>query len=132
VYELTPQGLRAVSKGTVRYFVDGLTRDAMTDISSNGRYTIPAVPAGTRIRLTAYSIELEQTCAIDTVFAGGDTLPDIKLVRLGTHDVTCGGATLSGVVFRIVDGERRPLKQQRVGFYGGGRIVFDVYATTKC
>jgi hypothetical protein len=52
-------------------------------------------------------------------------------VRLGTHDATCDGATLSGVVFRIVEGEMRPLKGQRVGFYSADRGPWDVYATTN-
>ena len=67
----------------------------MVNIDTSGRYTIPALPAGSRIRLTAFSPDLEQTCAVYTVFDGVDTVQDIKLVRSGTHDVTCEGPTLS-------------------------------------
>ena len=53
-------------------------------------------------------------------------------MRSGTHDPTCEGPTLSGVVFRIVEGEKRPLKDQRVGFYSADQSgAWDVYATTN-
>ena len=132
VYEVTPQGLRAMSIGRVSYFVDGFIRDGSVNIDPSGRYTIPALPTGSRVRLTAFSLDLQQTCAVYTVVEGGDTVQDIKLVRLGTHDVTCEGPTLSGVVFRIVEGEMRPLKAQRVRFYSANRGAWpDVYATTN-
>lgn len=131
VYEVTPQSLRAVSNGNVWYFVDGGSRVHMVNIDASGRYTIPALPTGSRIRLTAFSPDLQQTCAVYTVFEGVDTVQDIKLVRSGTHDVTCEGPTLSGVVFRIVEGAMRPLKGQRVGFYSASRGAWDVYATTN-
>ena len=144
VYEVTPQGLRAVSFGYVAYFVDGdIRNNGNVNIDTSGRYTIPALPTGSRIRLTAFSLDLQQTCAVYTVFEwaarppGGapraaDTVQDIKLVRSGTHDAMCEGPTLSGVVFRIVEGVKRPMKDQLVGFrsagHGGG---WDVYATTN-
>ena len=43
-------------------------------------------------------------------------------MRSGTHDATCDGPTLSGVVFRIVEGEMRPLNGQRVGFYSADGV----------
>lgn len=134
VYEVTPQGLRALSGGSygsVWYGVDGESRTAFANIDTSGRYTIPGLPPGSRIRLLASAVNLQQTCAVSTVFQGSDTVQDIKLVRSGTHDATCQGPTLSGVVFRIVEGERRPLKGQRVGFYSGNRAPFDVFATTN-
>lgn len=131
VYEVTPRSLRAVSNGNVWYFVDGGSRVRMVNIDTSGRYTIPALPTGSRIRLTAFSVDLQQTCAVYTVFEGVDAVQDIKLVRSGTHDVTCEGPTLSGVVFRIVEGAMRPLKGQRVGFYSANRGAWDVYATTN-
>ena len=88
VYEVMPQSLRAVSNGNVWYFVDGGSRVRMVNIDTSGRYTIPALPTGSRIRLTAFSQDLQQTCAIYTVFEGVDAVQDIKLVRSGTHDVT--------------------------------------------
>ena len=123
------EGLRAVSYGTVWYSVDGgRVRGGRVNIElTSGRYTISALSTGSRVRLTAFSGDLQQTCAVYTVFEAGDTVQDIKLVRSGTHDATCDGPTLSGVVFRLVEGEMRPLKGQRVGFYsaesgGVGRI----------
>jgi len=130
VSEVTSEGLRAVSFGNVWYSVDG-GRVKIVDIDISGRYTISALPTGSRIRLTANSLGLQQTCAVYTVFGTADAVQDIKLVRSGTHDATCQGATLSGVVFRIVEGERRPLKDQRVGFYSADQVgAWDVYATT--
>jgi len=134
VYEVTPQGLRALSTGSygsVWYGVDGGSRTALTSIDASGRYTIPGLPPGSRIRLLANAVNLQQTCAVSTVFGGSDTAQDIKLVRSGTYDATCQGPTLSGVVFRVVGEERRPLKNQRVGFYSGNRGPFDVFATTN-
>ena len=53
-------------------------------------------------------------------------------MRSGTHDAMCEGATLSGVVFRIVEGVKRPLKDQRVGFHSADQWGgWDVYATTN-
>lgn len=135
VYEVTSEGLRAVLQGTVWYSVDGGRvsnggRGNIVNIDSSGRYTISALSTGSRIRLTASSGGLQQTCAVYTVFGAGDTVQDIKLVQLGTHDATCDGPMLSGVVFRIVEGEMRPLKDQRVGFYSADRGPWDVYATT--
>jgi len=131
VYEVTSEGLRAVSFGNVWYSVDG-GRVEIVNLDTSGRYTISALPTGSRIRLTANSPNLQQTCAVYTVFGAADTVQDIKLVRSGTHDSTCKGPTLSGVVFRIVEGEKRPLKDQRVKFradhqWGG----WDVYTTTN-
>jgi len=131
VYEVTPQGLRAVSTGIVWYFVDGGIPNGRANLDANGRYTIPALPTGSRIRLTAHSLDLQQTCAVYTVFDGSDAVQDIKLGRLDTHDLTCEGPTLSGVVFRIVEETVRPLKGQRVGFYSANRGAWDVYATTN-
>ncbi len=131
VYEVTPQGLRAVSFGNVWYSVAG-GRVKIVNLDATGRYTISALPTGSRIRLTANSPGLQQTCAVYTVFEAADTVQDIKLVRSGTHDATCEGPTLSGVVFRIVEGEKRPLKDQRVGFYSADQSgAWDVYATTN-
>jgi hypothetical protein len=115
----------------VWYGVDGGSRTAFANIDTSGRYTIPGLPPGSRIRLLANAVNLQQTCAVSTVFEGSDTVQDIKLVRSGTYDATCQGPTLSGVVFRVVEGERRPLKNQRVGFYSGNRAPFDVLATTN-
>ena len=130
VYEVTSEGLRAVSFGNVWYSVDGGTVK-IVNLDTSGRYTISALSTGSRIRLTANSPSLQQTCAAYTVFEGADTVLDIKLVRSGTNDATCEGPTLSGVVFRIADGEKRPLKDQRVGFYSADQSGgWDVYATT--
>ncbi len=131
VYEVTPQGLRAVSFGYVLYSVDyGWVNKVNLD--TIGRYTISALPTGSRIKLTAHSPSLQQTCAVYTVFEGGDTVQDIKLVRSGTHDAMCEGPTLSGVVFRIVEGVKRPMKDQLVWFRSAGhRGGWDVYATTN-
>jgi hypothetical protein len=64
------------------------------------------------------------------VFAA-ESVQDIKLVRSGTLDATCDGPTLSGVVFQVVDGERRPLREQRVGFYSADQTgAWDVYGAT--
>ena len=122
VYEVTQQGLRPVSFGNVWYSVDG-GRVKIVNLDTSGRYTISALPTGSRIRLTANSPGLQQTCAVYTVFEAADTVQDIKLVRSGTHDATCEGPTLSGVVFRIAEGEKRPLKDQRVGFYSADQSV---------
>lgn len=135
VYEVTAEGPRAVSQGTVWYSVDGGRvhnggRENIVNIDSSGRYTISALSTGSRIRLTAYSGAFQQTCAIYTVFGAGDTVQDIKVVPSGTLDGRCDGPMLSGVVFRVVDGERHPLKDQRVGFYSANRGPWDVYATT--
>jgi hypothetical protein len=131
VYEVTVQGLRAVSFGNVWYSVDG-GRIKIVNLDATGRYTISALTTGSRIRLTANSPGLQQTCAVYTVVDAADTVQDIKLVRSGTHDATCEGPTLSGIVFRIVDGEKRPLKDQRVGFYSADQSgAWDVYATTN-
>ena len=131
VYEVTPQGLRAVSFGNVWYSVDG-GGITIVNLDPTGRYTISALPTGSRIRLTANSSGLQQTCAVYTVFGAADTVQDIRLVRSGTQDATCKGAMLSGVVFRIVEGVKRPLKDQRVGFYSADQAGwFDVYATTN-
>ena len=133
VYEVTPQGLRAVSTGygNVWSGVDGGSRTAFASIDTSGRYTISGLPPGSRIRLLANAVNLQQTCAVSTVFDGSDTVQDIRLVRSGTYDVTCQGPTLSGVVFRVVEGTRRPMKGQRVGFYSGNRAPFDVFAITN-
>jgi hypothetical protein len=133
VYEVTPQGLRAVSFGNVWYSVDGGNVN-IANFDTNGRYTISALPTGSRITLTAHSPSLQQTCAVYTVFEGGDTVQDITLVRSGTHDAMCEGPTLSGVVFRIVDGVTRPMKDQPVRFKSAGharRNGWDVYTTTN-
>jgi hypothetical protein len=131
VYEVTPQGLRPVSFGNVWYSVDG-GRIKIVNLDATGRYTISALPTGSGIRLTANSPGLQQTCAVYTIVEAADTVQDIKLVRSGTHDATCDGPTLSGVVFRIVEGEKRPLKDQRVGFYSADQSgAWDVYATTN-
>ena len=131
VYEVTSEGRRAVSFGQVWYFVDGV-RGKSVNLDTGGRYTISALPSGSRIRLTADSPSLQQTCPVYTVFQAADSIQDIKLVRWGTLDATCEGPTLSGVVFRIVEGEKRPLKDQRVGFYSADQAGwFDVYATTN-
>ena len=128
VYEATSQGLRAVSFGNVWYSVDG-GKVKIVNLDTSGRYAISALPTGSRIRLTANSPGLQQTCAVYTLFEAADTVQDIKLVRSGTNDARCDGPTLSGVVFRIVEGEKRPLKDQRVGAdqWGG----WDVYGTTN-
>src|SRR5688572_16351532 len=65
VYEVTPQGLRAVSFGNVWYFVDGV-RGTTVNLDTSGRYTISALPSGSRIRLTAHSPSLQQTCPVYT------------------------------------------------------------------
>ena len=131
VYEVMQQGLHPVSFGNVGYSVDG-GKVKFVNLDTSGRYTISALPTGSRIRLTASSPGLQQTCAVHTVFEAADTVQDIKLVRSGTHDATCEGPTLSGVVFRIVEGEKRPLRDQRVGFYSAGQWGgWDVYATTN-
>ncbi len=131
VYEVRSEGLRAVSFGNVWYSVDG-GKIKFVNLDTSGRYTISALPTGSRIRLMANSPGLQQTCAVYTVFEAADTVQDIKLVRSGTHDATCEGPTLSGVVFRIVEGEKRPLKGQRVGFHSAGEWGgWDVYATTN-
>ena len=131
VYEVTPQGLRAVSFGNVWYSVDG-GRIKIVNLDTSGRYTISALPTGSRIRLTANAPGLQQTCAVYTVFKAADTVQDITLVRSGTHDARCEGPTLSGVVFRIVEGVRRPMKDQRVGFYSADQSGgWDAYATTN-
>ena len=104
----------------------------IVNLDTSGRYTISALPTGSRIRLTANSPSLQQTCAVYTVFEAADTVQDIKLVRSGTQDAMCEGPTLSGVVFRIVEGVKRPLKDQRVGFYSADQWGgWDVYATTN-
>jgi len=102
VYEVTPQGLRVVSSGNVWYSVDG-GRVKIVNLDTIGRYTISALPTGSRIRLTANASSLQQTCAVYTVFEAVDAVQDIKLVRSGTHNAICEGPTLSGFVFRIVD-----------------------------
>jgi hypothetical protein len=133
VYEVTSEGLRTVSFAIVWYSVDGGNVN-IVNFDTNGRYTISALPTGSRITLTAHSPSLQQTCAVYTVFEGGDTVQDIKLVRSGTHDAMCEGPTLSGVVFRIVDGVKRPMKDQPVRFKSAGhprRNGWDVYATTN-
>ena len=131
VYEVTTQGLRAVSFGNVWYSVGG-DRAKIVNLDTSGRYTISALPTGSRIRLTAESPSLQQTCAVYTVFEAADTVQDITLVRSGTQDAMCEGPTLSGVVFRIVDGVKRPMKDQRVKFYSADqRGGWDVYATTN-
>ena len=87
VYEVAPQGLRAVSFGNVWYSVDG-GGVTIVNLDASGRYTISALPTGSRIRLTANSPSLQQTCAVYTVFQAADIVQDIKLVRSGTHDGT--------------------------------------------
>jgi hypothetical protein len=131
VYEVTSEGLRAVSFGNVWYSVDG-SIVKIVNLDTSGRFTISALPKGSRIRLTANSVNLQQTCAVYIVLEEADAVRDIKLVRSGTHDPTCEGARLSGEVFRIVDGEKRPLKNQRVGFYSADQWGgWDVYAITN-
>ena len=131
VYEVTPQGLRAVSFGNVWYSLDS-GGGKTVNLDTSGRYTIAALPTGSRVRLTANSPSLQQTCAVYTVFEAADTVQDIKLVRSGSQDAMCEGPTLSGVVFRIVYGVKRPLKDQRVGFYSADQSGgWDVYATTN-
>jgi hypothetical protein len=115
----------------VWYSVDGSIIKSV-NLDTSGRYGISDLPAGSRIRLTANALSLQQTCAVYRVFEGADTVQDITLVRSGTHDATCAGPTLSGVVFRIVDGEKRPLKDQPIGFYSADQWGgWDVYATTS-
>src|SRR5687767_8368196 len=131
VYEVTPQGLRAVSFGNVWYSVNG-GGVTIVNLDTSGRYTISALPTGSRIRLTANSPSLQQTCAVSTVSEAADTVEDIKLVRSGTQDAICEGPTLSGVVFQIAAGVKHPMKDQRVGFYSAAqRGGWDVYATTN-
>jgi hypothetical protein len=130
VYESASEGPRAVSYGSVWYSVDG-SRVTIVNLDISGRYTIPALPAGSRIRLTASSGGLQQTCAVYTVSAAADSVQDIMLVPLGTLEATCEGPALSGVVFRIVEGVKRPMRHQPVGFYSAGqRGAWDAYATT--
>src|SRR5688572_20915504 len=131
VYEVTPHGIGTVSSGNVWYSFDGGLVQTV-NLDRSGRYTISALPAGSRIRLTAHSPSLQQTCAVYTAFAGADIVQDITLVPSGTQDAICAGARLSGVVFRIVEGVRRPMKDQRVVFSSAGHgNGWDVYATTN-
>jgi hypothetical protein len=131
VYEVTPQGRRAVSFGNVWYAVDG-GGIKIVNLDPGGRYTISALPTGARVRLTANAPGLQQTCAVYTFFGAADTVQDITLVPSGAQDAMCEGPMLSGVVFRIVDGIKRPMKGQRVGFYSADqRGAWDVYANTN-
>ena len=63
VYEVTSEGLRAVSFGNVSYSIDG-SRGQFVNLDTSGRYTISALPTGSRIRLTVNSPSLQQTCAV--------------------------------------------------------------------
>jgi hypothetical protein len=98
-------------------------------ITSDGRYEL-TIPAGTkRLRLRG---PLYQPCAI-TIEPAGDTIADIYVVRdashLGAHlpaALVGRGPTLSGQVYEISSGGRRPLANVDVFLdanYGDERLI---------
>lgn len=121
-------------RGTARSEGQGLTSDADTrDACIRLQRAVRRSESYVAFRHTA--VTFRHAATADNSSHGSeatDTVQDIKLVRSGGHDATCVGPMLSGVVFRFVNGEKRPLRDQRVGFYSaeqwGG---WDVYATTN-
>jgi hypothetical protein len=133
VFESTVGGPRAVADGFVDYLVDTGSASGRVSLDTNGRYTIPNLHDGSRIRVTALAAfgngELEQKCGAYALVSG-DTVRDVELVRAGTPGRSQAAPTLSGVVYYTATGGRRPLAQTRVLYYSVYKGTFDVYTTT--
>jgi hypothetical protein len=131
VFESTGDGQRPVAGGFVQYGGDNFNGWARVSVDSNGRYTIPNLPDGSRIRLTAFPGNggLEQPCGT-YASVNGDTVRNIELVRPGAHGLSYRAPTLHGVVSYTAAEGRRPVTYTRVLYFsvpGGGS---DMYTTT--
>ena len=120
---------RAVPVSFVDYLVDSGSALGRVPVDANGRYTIPNVPGGSRIRVTAIGTSLKQTCGAYALVEG-DTSLDIDLVRPGTRGRRHRTPTLSGVVFETTAAGRRPVAATPVVYYSVFRGTFDVYTIT--
>jgi hypothetical protein len=133
VFENTADGRRAVAGGFVNYAGDMMNGFARVSIDTNGQYTIPNVPDGSGIRLTAFAGsgngELEQPCSA-YASVNGDTVRDIELVRAGTHGLSQSAPTLHGDVYYTTDEGRRPVRHTRVLYLSVATSTFDMYSTT--
>ncbi len=131
VFEDIGTGPHAVAGGTVAYLIDAGPVSSNVSVDTNGRYTIPNLPDGSRIRVSARSnstVWVTQACGAYAVI-NGDTVLDVELVRPGTRPATWVAPTLSGVVFQTAEG-RRPVADTPVVYYSVYYGTYDVNTTT--
>jgi hypothetical protein len=103
----------------------------------NGRFSVPTVFAGRRVKLTAYDgpgsglwnqSGFSQLCAVHPI-VDEETTADIELVQSGLLPATYGSPTLSGVIFELSTG-RRPVAGTPVLYSSNSHDGADVYART--
>jgi hypothetical protein len=132
VFENTADGRRAVAGGGVNYYVNTGIGFPRVPMDANGRYTIPNLPDGSRIRLVAFAAfgngQLEQPCGA-YASVNGDTVRDIELTRPGAHGLS-PAPRLFGVVYYTIGEERRPLAHTRVLYFSDPHSYFEAYTTT--
>jgi hypothetical protein len=121
VFEHSEQGNVVLSKGRVLYYAASSLADGVhgsVTLDANGRYVIPNVPSGQRVKLGAYvPPTLGQPCAAHARM-DQDTVLDVELVRPGVHPTTLASPTLSGVVLAMTAQGLQPLVGEPVAFYG--------------
>ena len=130
VFDGTAQGPRTGAGNFVNYLVETGGTVGRVVVDADGRYTIPNVPHGSKIRATAFGGgDLKQTCAAHA-FVDADTVLDIELVRPGTRSLRHRAPTLSGVVFQTTAEGRQPVAGTQVVYYSVFKGTYDVYMTT--
>jgi hypothetical protein len=121
VYENSGQGKVPRSQGRVRYYAASSLADGVhgsVELDANGRYVIPNLPRGHRVKLGAYvPMSLGQPCAAHARM-DSDSVLDVELVRPGARPTTQVSPTLSGIVFAMTAGGLRPAAGEPVSFYG--------------
>jgi hypothetical protein len=94
--------------------------DGTASRDGQGRYTIPTVPPGAWVRVTAFpglgSGYLQQICATNTIMGAGAVL-DVELVHRRAQGDTYASPTLSGVIYQVTPEGRRPVADTPVVFY---------------
>jgi hypothetical protein len=126
-------GVKPFSNASVFGWIESATDGRTTGrilADTNGRYVLPAA-VGTRVRIMAGG-SAYQPCAV-TVTVTGDVTRDVHTVddrlQLGAHlpsELLTDTPTLSGLVFEIDQGNRRPLAGVRVeldGLFGLGVVT---------
>jgi len=83
----------------------------------SGRFQLPGLPAGVTVRVQLWKADYVQQCAAPVVVVTGDTTVDLTLFPKTTVSASAaslptpaaGSSILSGTVFEIVDGVKRPV-----------------------
>jgi hypothetical protein len=127
VLATTPSGTFRVSGGQVVFLAGGAS--GSVTVGSDGHYEIIGLPAGKRVRVTAFPLpgsQLFQRSATSITLAG-QTILDIELVAEPEVGTTYGPPTLSGRVYYVAPDGVRPWPHTRVVYKSVEGPWYDVY-----